>query len=97
MKWWAPWRIGYAAYACVCIIDRLHRSKRNLFDTRSVDVELQWAGGGCATVHPGGSRGGYGAEVCRAAQKSSGSWLSSGSHQARANLARAKMTRVSLA
>jgi hypothetical protein len=35
--------------------------------------------------------------MTRAAQKSSGSWLSSGSAQARANLARAKMTRANLA
>jgi uncharacterized protein YjbI with pentapeptide repeats len=35
--------------------------------------------------------------LSRAAQKSSGSWLSSGSNQARANLARAKMTRANLA
>jgi uncharacterized protein YjbI with pentapeptide repeats len=33
----------------------------------------------------------------RAAQKSSGSWLSSSSDRTRANLARAKMTRANLA
>jgi uncharacterized protein YjbI with pentapeptide repeats len=36
-------------------------------------------------------------ERFRAAQKSSGSWLSSGLDRARANLARAKMTRANLA
>jgi uncharacterized protein YjbI with pentapeptide repeats len=35
--------------------------------------------------------------VNKAAQKSSGSWLSSGSDRARANMARAKMTRANLA